>query len=102
MVPHGVQGGAGGERLLQLRNPWGKLEWRGDWSDQSPLWTPEYQAEVGFDGVANDGIFWMLFEDMITVFDQVDICKVDDDGIYSFMPVQSSHAGYSLIKFTVP
>ena len=25
VVPHGVQGGAGGERLLQLRNPWGKL-----------------------------------------------------------------------------
>lgn len=44
----------------------------------------------------------MLFEDMITVFDQVDICKIDDDAIYSFMPVQPSMANYSLIKFTVP
>ena len=24
-MPPGVQGGAGGERLLQLRNPWGEL-----------------------------------------------------------------------------
>jgi hypothetical protein len=35
----------------------------------------------------NDGIFWMLFEDMITVFDQVDICKVDDKATFSYMPV---------------
>jgi hypothetical protein len=34
---------------------------------------------------ANDGIFWMTFEDMITVFDQVDICKIDDNATYSFM-----------------
>jgi hypothetical protein len=50
----------------------------------------------------NDGIFWMLFEDMITVFDQVDICKVDDKATFSYMPVQESRAGYSLIQFTVP
>ena len=27
-------------RLLQLRNPWGDSEWKGDWSDHSHLWTP--------------------------------------------------------------
>lgn len=26
-------------RLLQIRNPWGKKEWSGDWSDASKLWT---------------------------------------------------------------
>jgi len=51
---------------------------------------------------ANDGIFWMTFEDMITVFDQVDICKIDDENIYSFVQIPESFAGYTLIKFTVP
>ena len=51
-------------RLVQLRNPWGKLEWRGDWSDSSNLWTPELRALLhdshGSDG--DDGVFWMSFE----------------------------------------
>jgi hypothetical protein len=30
-----------GDRLVKLRNPWGSMEWTGDWSDSSPLWTEE-------------------------------------------------------------
>jgi hypothetical protein len=29
-----------GVKLCRLRNPWGKTEWKGDWSDNSSLWTP--------------------------------------------------------------
>lgn len=28
-------------RLCQVRNPWGKKEWTGDWSDSSALWTKD-------------------------------------------------------------
>jgi len=28
-------------RLCVMRNPWGQGEWKGEWSDNSPLWTPE-------------------------------------------------------------
>jgi len=28
-------------KLVKLRNPWGGGEWKGDWSDESYLWTKE-------------------------------------------------------------
>ena len=27
-------------------DPWGRLEWRGDWGSRSPLWTLALQKEV--------------------------------------------------------
>ena len=29
----------GQAKVVKLRNPWGNFEWKGDWSDSSPLWT---------------------------------------------------------------
>jgi calpain-15 len=34
-------------KLLNLRNPWGKQEWKGDWSKQDPKWTPSLKQELG-------------------------------------------------------
>jgi hypothetical protein len=30
-----------GKRFLVIRNPWGKSEWTGSWSDGAKEWTPE-------------------------------------------------------------
>lgn len=62
--------------LVNLRNPWGNLEWGGDWSDSSPLWTEDMRKALNpkFDG--NDGNFWMSFEDMIDQFTCLNVCKV--------------------------
>ena len=49
--------------LVQLRNPWGSFEWKGDWGDASDCWTPELKKEVGLVEDADDGTFWMCFED---------------------------------------
>jgi len=34
------------QRLCLVRNPWGKREWTGDWSDQSPLWDDFARKQV--------------------------------------------------------
>jgi hypothetical protein len=33
-------------RLVKIRNPWGKGEWKGDYSDNSPLWNPALSAKL--------------------------------------------------------
>lgn len=63
----------GGHRLCKVRNPWGKFEWDGDWSDSSPLWTPELKEEVRLEN-SNDGIFWISFEDLVKHFTGINIC----------------------------
>jgi S-formylglutathione hydrolase FrmB len=34
-------------QLIQLRNPWGDFEWKGDWGDDSPCWTEETKKMAG-------------------------------------------------------
>lgn len=70
-----------GHRLCMIRNPWGNdKEWNGAWSDDSPLWTPALQEEVGF-YKGNDGTFWMAWEDVIKFFDGGSISKVMRDWV---------------------
>lgn len=48
--------------------PGGKTEWSGDWADESPLWTAELKAELGFTA-KNDGTFWMSLVDFANHFE---------------------------------
>ena len=59
-----------GERvkLLKLRNPYGNKEWEGDWSDESPKWTPKLRREHGAETVEDDGVFFIPFQDYIEHF----------------------------------
>lgn len=58
---------AGGNKLIQIRNPWGQGEWGGKWSDKNTNgeWTDEMKAAVGFVGDAKDGKFWMSVDDYV-------------------------------------
>lgn len=62
-------------RLVKLRNPWGHFSWKGDWSDDSALWTNELRAMLMPRG-ADEGVFWMCFEDVAKYFDSIDVCKI--------------------------
>ena len=58
-----------GHKLCMIRNPWGNdMEWNGDWSDDSNLWTDDIKKEVGFYS-GNDGTFWMSWDDVLKWFD---------------------------------
>ena len=61
---------AGGqqERIVQLRNPWGKGEFTGKWSDHDENWNYVDESEkqrIGFNPNKNDGIFFMTYDDFI-------------------------------------
>lgn len=64
-------------RLVKMRNPWGKTEWKGKWSDKSKLWTDEakkvFQEEIV---VENDGIFWMGYDEYMQMFYSTQFCMV--------------------------
>jgi hypothetical protein len=55
-------------RLVCIRNPWGRCEWQGDWSDNSSLWTPQLRKQLGVEN-RDDGVFYMTFNDFLYYYD---------------------------------
>lgn len=70
-------------RLVLIRNPWGKRanaamgEWTGPWSDGSSEWTPYWMEKLGHK-FGDDGLFWMLYEDLLKRFDLLDRTRLFD------------------------
>ncbi|CAI9743032.1 calpain-2 catalytic subunit-like [Octopus vulgaris] len=72
--------------LVKLRNPWGKKEWNGPWSDSSEEWNglkEEERKRMNLE-VKDDGEFWMDFNDFIKNFSLVEMCHIDPFAITSF------------------
>uniref|UniRef100_A0A3B4ZGQ8 Calpain-1 catalytic subunit-like n=1 Tax=Stegastes partitus TaxID=144197 RepID=A0A3B4ZGQ8_9TELE len=66
--------------LVRLWNPWGRGEWKGDWSDRSPLWqTVSPEDRELCHSVDDDGEFWMTLEDFCRFFVNLDICGLSPD-----------------------
>ena len=66
-----------GHRLLKLRNPWGSgMEWKGDWGDTSPLWTPRMRKRLDYSPKVGDGIFYMAFDDFMQQYRAVYACRI--------------------------
>ncbi|CAL9686263.1 unnamed protein product [Knipowitschia caucasica] len=67
-------------KMVRLWNPWGKGEWKGDWSDRSPLWqTVSHEDRELCLAVVDDGEFWMTLEDFYKFYSDLDICCMFPD-----------------------
>ncbi|KAF8716653.1 Cysteine proteinase, partial [Rhizoctonia solani] len=71
-----------GKRFVRIRNPWGKSEWKGPWSDGSKEWTgqwltllPELHHKFG-----DDGEFLMEYKDFLKTWTTVERSRVFDAG----------------------
>lgn len=69
--------------LVKVRNPWGnKQEWKGQMSDDSPLWetiVDDQREALQMNKNPADGEFWMPFKSFLTFFDSVEICLIPPD-----------------------
>ncbi|KAF2122378.1 hypothetical protein BDV96DRAFT_482899 [Lophiotrema nucula] len=71
-------------RLVQVRNPWGRRnrrgigEWNGAWSDGSKEWTPYWMNKLNY-RFADDGLFWMSYDDLRNRFDLLDRTRLFDE-----------------------
>ena len=62
--------------LIRVRNPWGgDTEWRGDWSDHSPIWkfVPEEDKKAIGLTFEHDGEFYMSQRDFMENFDVIEL-----------------------------
>ena len=60
-----------GKRLVLLKNPWGKGEWKGPWSDGSKEWTPEWLKKLDHQ-FGDDGAFWISYSDLLRKYQSFD------------------------------
>jgi len=60
-----------GQRLLKLRNPWGRTEWTGRWSDGSEEWTPDWMHKLNHK-FGDDGVFWISYKDLLRNYQHFD------------------------------
>ena len=91
-------------KLVQIRNPWGKGEWTGKWSDNCQNWniiSSEEKKKINYEKKPNDGIFFMEFNDFIKYFDDCQFCLINDDFKYNSIRVESTIKRAVFIKLII-
>ena len=66
---------------VRLRNPWGRGEWNGPWSERSWEWDSlsDRDKELLSVRVRNEGEFWMSFDDFAKQFSHLDLVHIGPD-----------------------
>lgn len=80
-------------RLVQLRNPWGRNEWTGKWSDKSDMWKKHPWVAQKLNQVdREDGSFWMQWEDFCALWGEVQVVDCNTDIHTMATPVYDEHS----------
>ncbi|XP_062844768.1 calpain-5-like isoform X2 [Trichomycterus rosablanca] len=83
--------------LIRMRNPWGKHEWNGAWSDSSEEWQKIGNMERKNLGITvqDDGEFWMSFDDWCQNFTDADVCRLMNTSLLSVQKTwhETAHFG---------
>lgn len=83
-----------------MRNPWGSGEWKGDYSDKSPLWNNDLKKKVNFTDV-DDGTFYMKFEDFTKNFDGATVCHYRNDYTLSSIHDFNGENDFAIYQFNI-
>merc|ERR1719324_844905 len=64
-------------RLVRIRNPWGQTEWKGAFADHDQMWNkyPDLKDKLVYE-FGPDGTWWMRFDDWVTAFNQLYVCRL--------------------------
>ena len=68
---------SGNRKLLQLKNPWAKLQWKGAYSANDPKWKdPALRKALNYEpanytGAHDNGIFWIDYDSLLRFFQGV-------------------------------
>jgi len=87
-------------RLVKLRNPWGRGEWKGEWSDNSPLWTPQLKAQLQVTN-EDDGIFYMSWDHFQKYFNDFDVCYYEENFQRCAKKYTSSPTTPTVVQFDI-
>ncbi|CAE6382108.1 unnamed protein product [Rhizoctonia solani] len=71
-----------GKQFVRIRNPWGKSEWKGPWSDGSKEWTGEWLARLPelHHKFGDDGEFLMEYKDFLKTWTTVERSRLFTTG----------------------
>lgn len=92
------------QRLVKLRNPWGKFEWGGAWGDKSNEWKQPGMKDAFNPRLdSGDGEFWMCEKDFRERFEEVSvnyICRSQPPRWHQLLTSGSSWCS-SVLEFDV-
>ncbi|XFF85618.1 hypothetical protein AB1E18_011837 [Capra hircus] len=72
------------QKLIRIRNPWGEVEWTGQWNDNCPNWnTVDPEVRESLTRRHEDGEFWMSFSDFLRHYSRLEICNLTPDTLTS-------------------